>query len=87
MGELLNFTFESHEVRTVLRDGEPWFVASDVCRILEIDTSVAVNGRNRADGSRTDGLDEDEKGTDIVSTGSGQQIEVLVVSEPAYIRL
>jgi prophage antirepressor-like protein/transcriptional regulator with XRE-family HTH domain len=28
------FNFESHEVRTVLKDGEPWFVAKDVTDIL-----------------------------------------------------
>ena len=25
------------EIRTVVRDGEPWFVAADVCRALELD--------------------------------------------------
>ena len=31
------FKFEgTREVRTVLREGEPWFVAKDVCDILDI---------------------------------------------------
>ena len=31
--------FESKEfgsIRTIMQDGEPWFVAADVCRALEI---------------------------------------------------
>lgn len=46
--------FESKEfgqVRSVLRDGDPWFVAADVCRVLEhSNVTVAL-----------DRLDEDEK--------------------------
>ena len=39
-------------VRTIIRDGEPWFVAADVCRALELgDTHKAVER-----------LDDDEKG-------------------------
>lgn len=34
------FKFDGAEVRTVMRDGEPWFVASDACRILGL-----ANGR------------------------------------------
>ena len=45
------FTFNGTEVRTILRDGEPWFVAADVCNVLELaDTSSALRE-----------LDEDEK--------------------------
>ena len=36
--ELAVFKFEgTHEVRTVVQNGEPWFVAKDVCEILELD--------------------------------------------------
>ncbi len=74
----------------IIRDGEPWFVATDVCRILDFDTSLAVNGRERVDRDgnmyRSGGLDEDEKGTDIVSTPKGPQ-EVLTVSEPGLYSL
>lgn len=32
------FNFQDqHEVRTVIRNGEPWFVAKDVCEILSLD--------------------------------------------------
>lgn len=30
------FSFDSHAVRTVLVDGEPWFVSADVCEALDI---------------------------------------------------
>lgn len=30
------FDFESHIIRVVMRDGEPWFVAVDVCTALQI---------------------------------------------------
>ena len=37
MNELVNvFNYQTKEVRTVIKDGEPWFVAKDVCEILEI---------------------------------------------------
>ena len=40
------------QVRVVMRDGEPWFIAADICRALDVDN-------NRQAVSR---LDEDEKG-------------------------
>lgn len=27
------FCFESHEIRTVTIDGDPWFIAKDVCDV------------------------------------------------------
>ena len=32
--DLIKYSFGTSEVRTVLIDGEPWFVAMDVARIL-----------------------------------------------------
>lgn len=83
MSNIIPFEYNSRQVRTIVKDGEPWFVAADVCSILDIDTSTAVNGRNRISDSgiiRDGGLDDDEKDTDIVSTPGGSQ-EVLIVSE------
>jgi prophage antirepressor-like protein len=34
--DLSTFDFEEQAVRIVMRDGAPWFVASDVCRVLDI---------------------------------------------------
>ncbi len=90
MNALETLNFQSNRVRIVDRDGEPWFVAADVCRILDLDTSVSVNGQWRKDKYgelyRSGGLDEDEKATHIVSTPGGEQ-EVLVISEPGFYAL
>lgn len=49
---LVEHDFQGHCVRAVLRDGSPWFVAADVCNVLDhTNPSVAV-GR----------LEDDEKG-------------------------
>lgn len=64
--------FENSEfgaVRVVDVNGEPWFVARDVCECLELDL---------ASGAR--GLDEDEKGLHTVQTPGGAQ-EMSIVSE------
>jgi len=50
--KISTFSFGSDSVRIVVRDGEPWFVASDVCAALDYaNTSKAV----------ADHLDEDER--------------------------
>jgi prophage antirepressor-like protein len=51
MSNLSRFEFNSSEVRVLTIDGEPWFVAKDVCAILNIDDASQALGR----------LDEDEK--------------------------
>jgi prophage antirepressor-like protein len=65
------------QVRVVRDDkGDPWFVAADVCKVLELnDTSRAVSR-----------LDEDEKGTTTIRTLGGNQ-DVLTVSEPGLYSL
>lgn len=35
--ELQVFEFKGHDVRTVMRDMYPWWVAKDVCDVLELD--------------------------------------------------
>jgi prophage antirepressor-like protein len=62
--------FGSQKVRAVMIDKELWYVALDVCRILEIDdTSAAVRP-----------LDADEKQLYTLYT-SGQDREIWLVSE------
>ena len=60
----------ANEVRVVMRNNEPWFVAKDVCKALEI-TKVDSAIRN---------LDADEKGTHTVSTPGGNQ-KMTIVSQ------
>ncbi len=70
MSELIPFDFETNNIRVVLIDDQPWFVAADVCAVLGI--------RDTHDATRN--LDDDEKGTDTIRTPGGEQA-VTVVSE------
>jgi len=89
--ELQVFTNEKFgKMRVINKNGNPWFVANDVCSILDIDTSTSVNGRYRKDKDgnsyKDGGLDDDEKDTDIVSTHGGDQ-EMIIISEPGLYSL
>lgn len=70
------FRYADAEVRTIVEDGDIWFVAADVCTVLEhSDPSKAVAG-----------LDDDEKGRKNVRTLGGQQ-SMVVVNEPGLYAL
>ena len=75
--------FENPEfgaVRTVMRDGEPWFVAADVCRTLEIANSTQALSR----------LDDDEKNTLCLNEGirdTAGNPNVNIVNEPGLYSL
>lgn len=76
MNELTLFNFEGHDVRLVLRDGEPWWVHNDVCARLGIADAPQAAGR----------LDDDEKGwVDIPTPGGSQRVRV--VNEPGLFSL
>lgn len=65
--------FENPEfgaVRSILIDGDPWFVAADVCKALEIEKTNRALSR----------LDDDEKGAHSVSTPGGRQ-RMSIISE------
>jgi prophage antirepressor-like protein len=50
MNQLQNFQFNTLTVRTLVREGEPWFVASDVCAALELSNpSKSVSGHVHED--------------------------------------
>lgn len=44
-----DFRFDEHPIRVVVRDGEPWFVAADVCRALELQNPTMALGALDAD--------------------------------------
>lgn len=70
-GQMQVFGYDQHEVRTVIgEDGEPWFVAADVCAVLEIGNVSQTASY----------LDEDEKGIITSDTPGGPQ-EMLIVTE------
>ena len=57
-------------------DGEPWFVAADVCKALELGTTSKSLER----------LDDDEKGMNSIPTLGGTQ-NMSVVNEPGLYTL
>lgn len=63
MNELQVFNYGEIPVRTVMIDGEPWWVLADVCRVLNITNHKNVAAR----------LDEDEKGVHLMDTPGGNQ--------------
>ena len=64
-------------IRVVERDGEPWFVAADVCRALDV-----VNSRDAV--AR---LDTDEKNTVVLTDGTPGNPQKTVVNEPGLYTL
>ncbi|BAE74367.1 hypothetical protein SGGMMB4_02436 [Sodalis glossinidius str. 'morsitans'] len=76
---IVPFTFEKHEVRTTILNGEPWFVGIDVCSALGI-------SNNRDALSK---LDDDEKTTVALTDsqpGTGAQ-RISLISEPSMFTL
>jgi prophage antirepressor-like protein len=71
---LQTFDFNSNPVRALERDGQPWFVAADVCRVLELE--------NPTEALRP--LDADEKNTlsnsEGIHSGAGNP-NVRVINE------
>lgn len=64
---VIPFDFRGHSVRAVTIDGEPWFVASDVCRVLEVvNTTQAMQA-----------LDDDERSMFNI----GRQGEANIINE------
>jgi prophage antirepressor-like protein len=83
MNEVTIFPFEKgKEVRALTRDGEPWFVAKDVCDILGIRNHRDVLAKT---------LDEDEADVDTIyvrsENGVEQKREMHIVNEPGLYRL
>lgn len=67
---------EFGEIRTVSVNGEPWFVASDVCKALEIE-----------DASKAAARLEDDELTRIKIVSGGQMREVIAINEPGLYSL
>jgi anti-repressor protein len=77
MNELVQiFNYEEKEIRTITIEGEPWFVAKDICDILELENPSQALTR----------LDEDEKNTIILNEGIGNP-EKSIVNESGFYKL
>lgn len=69
------FLFNDQRVRTVVRDGEPWFVGKDVADILGYsDTAQAVRKR----------IDDEDKGVVEMTTPGGKQNMVVINESGLY---
>lgn len=64
------FNYHGKQVRTVIKDGEPWFIAKDVCEILDITKYRDAVSR----------LEVDERESVIVDTLGGKQ-EMTAINE------
>ena len=71
---LTDLEFEGQGVRMVAREVEPWFVAVDVCRVLEIQKPENAFAR----------LDDDEKDTHTVGTLGGPQKMTIINESGLY---
>ncbi|MBO8164515.1 MAG: phage antirepressor KilAC domain-containing protein [Brevibacillus sp.] len=70
------FHYDGAKLRVVTKNGEPWFVARDVCDILEINNPSQALAR----------LDDDERGLISTDTPGGKQ-EMAAVNEPGLYSL
>lgn len=66
--ELMNFNYNDHEVRTVTVEGEPWFVATDIAKVLGARAAAGI----------TRMVDDEDKGFHEMETPGGlQQLQIL----------
>lgn len=72
--QVIPFRFETREVRTLLIDDQPWFVAADVCQALAV--------RNNRDALSR--LDDDEKGVATTDTLGGTQAVGIINESGLY---
>jgi Rha family phage regulatory protein len=64
-------------VRVIVRDGEPWFVLADVCKVLEIANSGNAAAR----------LKENEKDAIRLADTTGRMQSTSIISEAGFYRL
>lgn len=94
------FKFDQAEVRTILLENKPWFVAKDVCQILGLDNNRqaltrlpvdekgVINSDTCYSNVSSMSEDADEKGTHSVRTSSKNQHRKLqIVNEAGLYRL
>lgn len=68
------FNYNNSEVRTVIKDGDPWFVLKDVCKALGIKNSRMVSNA----------LDADEKDVSLADTLGGRQNATIINESGLY---
>lgn len=71
---LISLEYNGNPVRCIQIDGAPWWVLSDVCKVLRVKNSRDVSNR----------LDADEKGVDKIDTPSGVQNMTIINESGRY---
>lgn len=71
MLDLIPFNYNSKQVRTISKDGEPWFVAKDICDILDIGNPTMAAAR----------LDDDEVSQTEVIDNIGRSQNTNIINE------
>lgn len=78
MNELIKtFNYQGNKVRTVIKNNEPWFVAKDVCDILDIKNNRDAISR----------LDDDEKDAVGITDSIGRKQQTTIISESGLYNL
>lgn len=71
MNDIQVFQYQDKPVRTIQKDGEPWWVLKDVCEVLELSTPARVSER----------LDGDEVSQTHIIDSIGRQQETTIINE------
>ncbi|HFW4797460.1 TPA: Bro-N domain-containing protein [Salmonella enterica subsp. diarizonae serovar 60-67:z35:-] len=72
--QISHFYFEGNSVRIKIINGDPWFVAKDVCAVLNISNSRDAISK----------LDSDERGVALTDTLSGRQKMAIINESGLY---
>ena len=72
--ELQTFDFQTTPVRVLDRSGQPWFVAADVCRVLDL-SNISESLR---------GLDDDELTSELLNSGTQGRTMRLISESGLY---
>ncbi len=76
------FTYEGVSVRTVVIDGEPWFVLADLCKLLEIANPSNVASRLDPSGVNTLRLADGNRGNpNVTVVNESNMYEVVIRSD------
>jgi Prophage antirepressor len=71
MNTLKVFNYESNVVRTVMINGDPWWVLKDVCDVLGLSNSRMIADR----------LDGDDVSQTYITDGMGRQQSTNIINE------
>lgn len=75
---VLDFQFESHDVRAIAIDGEPWFVGKDVAEALGYGKGKSITN------AVTNHVDDEDKGVTKIMTPGGRQKMVIINESGLY---